>query len=109
MDPLIVFDAQRAIPSPFSLAIAAAARARALSRGADPRCSNQAPNPSDLALREIAAVAFKPDEIDLFLLAGSRARKDRRCARRSRQTTRRRATRARFRTRPAIQGGSLAP
>ncbi len=109
MDPLIVFDAQRTLPSRFPLAIAAAARARALSRGAEPRRPQEAPNNAGLALREIAAAAFEPDEIELFLLAGSRARKDRRCARRSRQTTRRRATRARFRTRPAIQGGSLAP
>lgn len=71
MDPLIAFDAQRIIPNRFALAIAAAGRARALARGSKPRLSGRPGDNAGLALGEIAAAAFEPDEIEPFLLAGS--------------------------------------
>ncbi|AYM66096.1 DNA-directed RNA polymerase subunit omega [Agrobacterium fabrum] len=37
MDPHVVFDCQDVVPNRFALTVAAAARARALSRGAEPR------------------------------------------------------------------------
>lgn len=77
MDPLIVFDAQRTIPNPFALAIAAAGRARALSRGAEPRLPAKAKSRAHLALSEIAGKAFETQEIEPFLLAGSVSSRDR--------------------------------
>lgn len=71
MDPLIVFDAQRAIPNPFGLAVAAAGRARALARGAEPRLPSRPKSRPHLALSEIAGNAFEPQEIEPFLLTGS--------------------------------------
>lgn len=37
MDPHIVFDCEKVLPNRFDLAVAAAARVRALSRGGEPR------------------------------------------------------------------------
>ncbi|TIM74111.1 MAG: DNA-directed RNA polymerase subunit omega [Mesorhizobium sp.] len=71
MDPLIVFDCENAVPNRFALAVAAAGRARALSRGAEPRVPDEATAPVELALREIAGNRFQPDEVKPFLLAGS--------------------------------------
>ncbi|RWL17895.1 MAG: DNA-directed RNA polymerase subunit omega [Mesorhizobium sp.] len=71
MDPLIVFDCENAVPNRFALAVAAAGRARALSRGAEPRVPDEATAPVELALREIAGNRFQPDEVKPFLLADS--------------------------------------
>ncbi|RUU13437.1 RNA polymerase rpb6 [Mesorhizobium sp. M7A.T.Ca.TU.009.01.3.2] len=64
MDPLIDFDAQRTIPNPFALAVAAAGRAR----GAAPRLAASPKSRPHLALSEIAGNAFEPREIEPFLL-----------------------------------------
>ncbi len=67
MDPHAVFDCQKIVSNRFALAMAAAARARALTHGAQPRRDLPYANPSDLALHEIAAGAFSPDEMTPFL------------------------------------------
>ncbi|MER8396278.1 DNA-directed RNA polymerase subunit omega [Mesorhizobium sp. M1340] len=54
MDPLIVLDCENTVPNRFALAVAAAGRARALIRGAEPRLSDKVTVPLELALREIA-------------------------------------------------------
>ncbi|MDF3156603.1 RNA polymerase rpb6 [Mesorhizobium sp. XAP10] len=79
MDPLIVFDAQRTIPNPFALAVAAAGRARALAPGAAPRLAARPKSRLHLALSEIAGNAFEPREIEPFLLTEPISPKD--CAR----------------------------
>ncbi|WP_210528520.1 DNA-directed RNA polymerase subunit omega [Rubellimicrobium arenae] len=67
MNPLIVFDAKKVVPDPFALTLAAAARARALRQGAEPRViAGAAPGPH-LALAEIAAGAFAKGELASFL------------------------------------------
>src|SRR3954451_16594700 len=68
MDPLIIFDCERVIPNRFSLALGAAARMRALSRGAEPRISEVRRASPDTALREISADAFSPNELQILLL-----------------------------------------
>jgi len=67
MDPFIVFDCAKVMPNRFALTLAAAARSRALHRGAEPRSNRAAASASDLALREIAEGAFTPAELRLFL------------------------------------------
>jgi len=68
MNPMIVFDAQEVVPDAFALALAAAARTRALRRGAEPRVDAEvAPGPY-LALSEIAAGAFITEDLAPFLL-----------------------------------------
>jgi len=67
MNPLIVIDAAKAVPDPFALAMAAAARARALRRGAPPRSDADARPGPDLALCEIASSAFAEEELAPFL------------------------------------------
>ncbi|WP_027163556.1 hypothetical protein [Mesorhizobium sp. WSM1293] len=76
MDPLIVFDAQRTIPNPFALAVAAAGRARALARGAAPRLAASPKSRPHLALSEIAGNAFEPRQIEPFLLTEPISPKD---------------------------------
>ncbi|RWH82159.1 MAG: RNA polymerase rpb6 [Mesorhizobium sp.] len=76
MDPLIVFDAQRTIPNPFALAVAAAGRARALARGAEPRLPASPKSRPHLALSEIAGNAFETREIEPFLLTKSISPRD---------------------------------
>ncbi|MER8956606.1 DNA-directed RNA polymerase subunit omega [Mesorhizobium sp. M0833] len=71
MDPLIVLDCENTVPNRFALAVAAAGRARALSRGSEPRLSDKVTVPVELALREIAGNRFQPDEVKPFVLAGS--------------------------------------
>lgn len=71
MDPLVIFDCQKVVPNRFALVLAAAARTRALNRGAEPRLSETGVYGADLALREIAGPAFTPDELAPFLLAGA--------------------------------------
>lgn len=67
MDPHVIFDCARVLPNPFALTLAAAARSRALSQGAEPRLDIDDGGVSDLALREIAAGAFTQDELAPFL------------------------------------------
>ncbi|MBA9035959.1 DNA-directed RNA polymerase subunit omega [Rhizobium leguminosarum] len=67
MDPHVVFDCQEIMPDRFALTIAAAARARALTRGAEPRLDLPRVSVGSLALREIAGSAFSHDELALFL------------------------------------------
>jgi|SRR5690606_6640251 len=67
MDPLVVFDCQNVLPDRFALTLAAAARSRALNRGAEPRIDKPGAGASDLALREIAAGAFTREELAPFL------------------------------------------
>jgi DNA-directed RNA polymerase subunit omega len=66
MDPNIVFDCEKVLPNRFGLAVAAAARVRALGRGGEPRIRIADSGRTELALREIAAGAFKPDELAPF-------------------------------------------
>ena len=66
MDPHVVFDCQEIVPNRFALTIAAAARTRALNRGAEPRIDPPNVSIRDLALHEIADGAFS-DELARFL------------------------------------------
>lgn len=63
MDPHVVFDCQKILPNRFVLALAAAARSRALNRGAEPRLDRQGVNATELALLEIANGTFVEDEL----------------------------------------------
>lgn len=67
MNPLIVFDARKVVPDPFALTLAAAARARALLQGAEPRLHLGAEPGPDLAMTQIAADAFAEEELAPFL------------------------------------------
>lgn len=67
MDPNVVFDCQRVVPNRFALALAAAARSRALNRGAQPRLDLPASDMRELALQEIATGALSPEKLALFL------------------------------------------
>jgi DNA-directed RNA polymerase subunit omega len=69
MDPHVVFDCQKVLPNRFALTLAAAARSRALSRGAEPRLDRDHAGASDLALHEIAAGMFTAKELVAFLPA----------------------------------------
>ena len=69
MNPLLPVDCDRFVPNCFTLVLAAAARARALNRGAEPRLPAVAAPPCELALREIAAGALGAEEIERLLLA----------------------------------------
>ncbi|ABS17314.1 DNA-directed RNA polymerase subunit omega (plasmid) [Brucella anthropi] len=68
MDPHVIFDCEKALPNRFVLVLAAAARTRALNRGAEPRLALGDRNAGDLALQEIAAGAFSEEELAPFLL-----------------------------------------
>ena len=74
MNPLIVFDTREVVTDPFALTLAAAARARALRQGAEPRVdADVGPGPGpDLALAEIASGAFAKEELALVLPYASR-------------------------------------
>jgi DNA-directed RNA polymerase subunit omega len=67
MDPHVVFDCQDVVPNRFAMTVAAAARARALTRGAEPRLELPGAGATNLALHEIAGGAFRQDELTLFL------------------------------------------
>ncbi|MBN9035775.1 MAG: DNA-directed RNA polymerase subunit omega [Rhizobiales bacterium] len=67
MDPHIIFDCQKVLPNRFALTLAAAARSRALARGAEPRLDVADYSVNELALHEIAAGAFTRDELAPFL------------------------------------------
>ncbi|WP_246590293.1 DNA-directed RNA polymerase subunit omega [Rhizobium lentis] len=69
MDPHVVFDCQNILPNRFALSLAAAARARALTRGAEPRLDPRCASASEVALQEIACGAFAYDEMAPFLFA----------------------------------------
>ena len=68
MDALVVFDCQKVLPNRFALALAAAARRRALARGAEPRLGTAATGVSELALHKIAQGVFTSDELAPFLI-----------------------------------------
>jgi DNA-directed RNA polymerase subunit omega len=67
MNPHIIFDCQKVLPNRFALTLAAAARSRALARGAEPRLDAADYSVNELALHEIAAGAFTRDELAPFL------------------------------------------
>ena len=67
MDPHIIFDCQKVLPNRFALTLAAAARSRALARGAEPRLDAADYSVSELALHEIAAGVFRESELAPFL------------------------------------------
>ena len=67
MDPLVVFDCQKQVPNQFGLALAAAARARALRKGEPVRVQTAGLESTEVALREIASGAFTPKQIAVFL------------------------------------------
>jgi DNA-directed RNA polymerase subunit omega len=67
MDPFVVFDCAKVLPNRFALTLAAAARRRALHRGAQPRSDRPAASAGELALHEVAEGAFTPVELRLFL------------------------------------------
>ncbi|ARO29310.1 hypothetical protein NXC14_CH01323 [Rhizobium sp. NXC14] len=67
MDPHVVFDCQNILPNRFALSLAAAARTRALRRGAEPRLDPRCASASEMALQEIACGAFADDEMAPFL------------------------------------------
>jgi DNA-directed RNA polymerase subunit omega len=71
MDPHVVFDCQKIVPNRFALTMVAAARTRALNRGAEPRLDLPHANVSDLALHEIADGAFSRDELAPLLLGSA--------------------------------------
>ena len=72
MNPLIVLDAKKVVPDPFALALAAAARVRALRQGSEPRVDADVSLGPDLALSEIAAGAFAQEELAPFLPGAGR-------------------------------------
>ena len=68
MDPNIIFDCEKVLPNRFGLALAAAARIRALNRGSGPRIRvADAGTTAECALREIAAGVFRLDELAPFM------------------------------------------
>jgi DNA-directed RNA polymerase subunit omega len=71
MDPLVVFDCQKQVPNRFGLALAAAARARALRKGAPVQVQAPELDSTELALREIAAGVFALRELGVFLPGSS--------------------------------------
>lgn len=71
MDPLVVFDCQKQVPNRFGLALAAAARARALRKGMPVRIQTAGLESTEAALREIASGAFTPKELGAFLPSNS--------------------------------------
>ena len=67
MDPHVVFDCRDIVPNRVALTVAAAARARALTRGAEPRLDLPGASATNLALHEIAGGALRQDELTPFL------------------------------------------
>lgn len=67
MDPFVAIEAQKVLPNRFDLAVAAAARARALFRGATPRVRSETDNAVGIALREISRNALTPTEFAFLL------------------------------------------
>lgn len=69
MDPSIVFDCQQVVPNRFALALAAAARSRALLRGAQSKPARSDTRETEVELQEIAGHAYSRDELAPFLRA----------------------------------------
>lgn len=67
MDHVFTIECERHVPNRFALVHVAAARTRALNRGAEPRLPTNSSTNLHLALREIAAGAITPDEIEQLL------------------------------------------
>lgn len=67
MDHVFTVECQRFVPNPYALVHVAAARARALRRGAPPRREIDVRSPGYAALSEIAAGAFTSDELTTLL------------------------------------------
>jgi len=67
MDAHVVFMCQNVLPNPFVLTVAAAARARALNAGAEPRVTAAGTSIAEIALQEIANGAFGDHELAPFL------------------------------------------
>lgn len=67
MDTFYTVDCGRFVPNPYHLVHVAAARTRALTRGAEPRIEPNGEPVVLLALHEIAAGAFTPDELPTLL------------------------------------------
>lgn len=67
MDPNVIFECEKIVPNRYALTVAAAARARALNRGAEPRTDVSFANATERALQEIASEAFSKDELVPFL------------------------------------------
>jgi DNA-directed RNA polymerase subunit omega len=68
MDHVFTVECQRFVPNPYALVHVAAARARALSRGAPTRLEIEGRSHGYAALREIAAGAFTSDELTTLLV-----------------------------------------
>lgn len=79
MDPFVVFDCQQVVPDRFALALAAAARSRALLRGAQPRLAGSGKGATEVALQEIAGGAFNRTELAPFLRGRRKSISSRRC------------------------------
>ena len=67
MEHVFSVECQRFVPNPFALVHVAAARARAIQRGAPPRLQIENDSLGPLALREIAAGAFASGELERLL------------------------------------------
>lgn len=67
MDTIYTVDCTRLVPNPYHLVHLAAARGRALGRGAEPRVEPHGEPVALLALREIAEGAFTRDELPILL------------------------------------------
>lgn len=75
MDPFVVFDCQQVMLDRFALALAAAARSRALLRGAQPKLVGSGKGATEVSLQEMAGRAFSREELAPFLrLGGARPR-----------------------------------
>ena len=71
MDPLVVFDCQKQVPNRFGLALAAAARARALRKGMPFRIQISGLESTVAALREIYSCAFTLKDIGVLIRCNS--------------------------------------
>jgi len=68
MEHIFAVECLRHIPNPYDLVLSAAARARELRRGAEPRIPLDRRAAATAALSEIAAGAFTPAELTQLLL-----------------------------------------
>jgi len=66
MNPFIMQDCQKVLPNPFLLALTAAARVRALRRGAEPKVLCSPLPPTELALQEIAAGLLAKEDFEFL-------------------------------------------
>lgn len=63
MDPFIVFHCEKVLPDHLAIALAAAARTRALKRGGDDLLDRVTTDIVDFALEEIASGVFSKDDL----------------------------------------------